>query len=144
MGLVGGLSAIDVAWAEKPEQCPSGTWASGPKIWSVRYGWGWHYLCMKGEPWECELFGINCKGVIPTAIPSPQTQEQMTNPEAWTPEMAAEELKIQEDRNTYEWLQRTEGIGEAIPSEKTIAIAGAGTALLIGGAVVVAILLLKR
>ena len=144
MGILNGLSAFDVAWAEKPEQCPSGTWASGPKIWSTRYGWGWHYLCMQGEPWECELFGINCRGVIPTAPPAPQTREQMTNPEAWTPDIVAKRWNIEQDKNTYEWLQRTENIGAAIPSEKTLAIAGASTALLLGGAVVVAILLLKR
>lgn len=147
MGFVS-LGETIVTAVKSPEQCPAGTWASRPYLYSSQYGWGWHYLCMTGEPIYCELFGIGCKGVSVPPPPAPQTESQMRDPEQWTPDIVAEQWRMNQEQMRRDWLAATGGIGTALPGEEAEEAAkrfglslGIGLALAAGVAVLV---LLKR
>lgn len=145
MGVVS-LGSRVVSVVESPNQCPSGTWVSpapAPTGSSRML-----YYCNSGEPWYCEWFGIGCKGVAPVQPPSPQSQEQMSDPSQWTPDTVSEQWKAQQEENLRIWLESTSGIASAMPGEKTmdaLKIAGisAGT-LIAAGAALALLILLKR
>ncbi len=142
MGVVS-LGATEVAFVDRPEQCPSGTWAK-PVVWSDERGVGYHYACMVGEPWYCEWFGIGCKGPISTAPPAPRTEEQMRTPGEWTPEQVSEEWKRQQQENLQRWLESTSGVSSVANTSfvETAALSATAIAFIAGGLAL--LILLKR
>ena len=102
------LGATTVAVVDNPAKCPSGTWY---KTIAAPTGSGKiYYECNSGEPWTCEWFGWGCKGVPAVPPAAPATEEQLSNPLAWTPEYSVTATAGQQKLVTDQWLQSTSGV----------------------------------
>jgi hypothetical protein len=142
------LGAVSVAVVDNPNKCPAGTY---PSTIAVATGASAPlYECLSGEPWYCEWFGIGCKGVPAVAPAAPQTEQQMRDPEQWTPETSVDATKQTQDAVTAQWLANTEGVAQfpAWLSETGNDVKDALTApslwFVVGAAAVVAVIILAK